>query len=53
LDSPGVDTQITYDIQVKSQSTSGTVYVNRTQGDRNSVADSRTASSITVMEVAA
>jgi len=53
LDSPGVDTQITYDIQVRSQSTSGTVYVNRTQADRNAAGDSRTVSSITVMEVAA
>jgi len=53
LDSPGVDTQITYDIQVKSQNSGATVYVNRTQGDRNSASDSRTASSITVMEVAA
>ena len=54
LDSPNTTNQVTYRFQIGSDGASGyTVYLNRTQGDRNSTYyDSRTASSITVMEVA-
>lgn len=52
LDSPATTSAITYSFQCKSENTN-TTWINRTQGDRNSTADARTASSITVMEVAA
>ena len=50
LDSPGTTSTTTYSIQIKSEGQ--TVYVNRTQSDRDALADARTASSITVMEIA-
>lgn len=51
VDSPATTSATSYSIQVKAESAS-TVYVNRTQNDRDSTADSRTSSSITVMEIA-
>lgn len=50
LDSPGTTSTVTYSLQIKSEGQ--TVYVNRTQSDRDAAADARTASSITVMEIA-
>jgi len=53
LDSPASTSQLTYKVQVGADSTAVTVYVNRTQNDRNETGvDSRVASSITVMEIA-
>lgn len=54
LDSPNTTNQVTYRFQIGSDGATGyTVYLNRTQGDRNNTYyDSRTASSITVMEIA-
>ena len=52
LDSPSSTSQLTYKIQWRT-GYSGTVYLNRTHNDRdNANYDARTASSITVMEVA-
>ena len=53
LDSPGVDTQVTYTIKWRVVDTNHTLYLNRTGNDNNSAAYARTASSITVMEVSA
>ena len=54
LDSPNTTNQVTYRFQIGADSASGhTVFMNRTHYDRNNTYyDSRTASSITVMEVA-
>ena len=54
LDSPNTTNQVTYRFQIGSDGATGyTVYLNRTHGDRNGTYyDSRTASSITVMEIA-
>ena len=51
LDSPATTSSTTYQVQMKT--VAGTVTVNRTQVDNDSAAYSRTASSITVMEVSA
>jgi len=54
VDSPATTSTITYKIQIGSDGVSQTVYVNRTQGDRdNAYFDSRSAASITLMEIAA
>ena len=53
LDSPGVDTQVTYTIKWRVVDTNHTLYLNRTGQDNNSAAYHRSASSITVMEVSA
>ena len=51
LDSPSTTSSTTYKVQMFTNT--GTVYVNRTGGDRDLTAyDARTASSITVMEIA-
>ena len=50
LDSPSTTSSTTYKIQVYSNAT---VFVNRSQNDNNDGNRSRTASSITVMEIAA
>ena len=51
LDTPSTTSQITYSWKVAASGS--TVYVNRTQGDRDSTLyDPRTASTITVMEIA-
>lgn len=53
LDSPNTTSELTYKVQIGGDSNSSTVYVNRTQGDRdNAYYDGRGYSSITVMEIA-
>jgi hypothetical protein len=53
LDSPATTSALTYKIQMLSASGSVTMYVNRTSSDRDATTyDARTASSITVMEIA-
>ncbi len=55
LDSPASTSALTYKVQVGADATNSTrtVYINRTQGDRNNTTnDTRVASSITVMEIA-
>lgn len=53
LDSPATTSALTYKIQMLSASGSITMYVNRTSSDRDTTTyDARTASSITVMEIA-
>lgn len=55
LDSPASTSALTYKVQVGGDATNSTttVYINRTQGDRNNTTnDTRTASSITLMEIA-
>jgi hypothetical protein len=51
LDSPATTSATTYKIQVITQGS--TNYINRTINDVNSIVGTRTASSITVMEIAA
>lgn len=54
LDSPATTGSVTYKVQVGADSNSLVTYINRTQTDRdNTHLDSRTASSITLMEIAA
>jgi hypothetical protein len=54
LDSPATTSATTYKMQMLSANGSVTMYVNRTSSDRDSnTFDPRTASSITVMEIAA
>ena len=54
LDSPSSVSSITYKVQIGADTNAQTVYVNRTQGDRDtSYYDSRVVSSITLMEIAA
>jgi hypothetical protein len=54
LDSPATTSSTTYKIQVVGANAGGGVYVNRTQNDTNAsnFYNSRTASTITVMEIA-
>lgn len=53
LDSPSTTSSTTYKLQIGGDSSGSTVYVNRTQTDRDAAGyDVRTASSITVMEIA-
>ena len=52
LDSPSTTSQVTYKLQLKSQS-GFTAYINRTATDTDNSNYSRSTSSITVMEVAA
>tara|TARA_R100001129_G_scaffold157647_1_gene121144 strand:+ start:31 stop:633 length:603 start_codon:yes stop_codon:yes gene_type:complete len=53
LDSPGDTSSHTYKLQVQSATAGREIAVNRTYGDANSGETSRTASSITVLEVSA
>ena len=54
LDSPSTTSQITYKLQIGGDSTSSTVYVNRTQSNRDTAYyDGQASSSITLMEIAA
>ena len=53
LDSPSSTSSLTYKLQVQSATAGREIAVNRTYGDANSGEASRTASSITVLEVAA
>ena len=52
LDSPATTSATTYKLQIKSDAGGGTVYVNRTAADNDSSSWIRTASTITVMEIA-
>lgn len=54
LDSPGTASSVSYKLQIGGDASGSTVYVNRTQGDRDngSTVDGRGVSSITLMEVA-
>jgi hypothetical protein len=54
LDSPATTLSVTYKVQIGADGNSQVVFVNRTQGDRDtSYYDSRVAASITLMEIAA
>lgn len=54
LDSPASTSPVTYKMQFGADSDGAVVYINRTQGDRNSSGvDVRSASSIILMEIAA
>tara|TARA_R100000278_G_C5367083_1_gene127524 strand:- start:25 stop:543 length:519 start_codon:yes stop_codon:yes gene_type:complete len=53
LDSPSTTSATTYKIQISSGNSVDAVYVNRANGDTDSAAHARTASTITVMEVSA
>ena len=53
LDSPSTTSSTTYKLSVKSQNTGRAFYVNRRNNNDDGSGNSRTASSITVMEVAA
>jgi hypothetical protein len=52
LDSPATTSATTYSVRIASSNASGAVYVNRSFGDQDQAVRSRTASSITLMEVA-
>ena len=52
LDSPATTSSTTYKIQIRAQSAT-TVYINRASDDSDNGATPRTASTITVMEIAA
>lgn len=53
LDSPATVAPVTYKIQIGGDGNTQTIFVNRTQGDRdNAYYDGRAVSSITVMEIA-
>ena len=52
VDSPATTSAVTYKVQIGGDSSSTTIYVNRTQGDRDTTYfDARVAASITVMEI--
>lgn len=54
VDSPNTTSAVTYKVQYGGDSNASVVYINRTQGDRDSTyMDSRVASSITLLEIAA
>ena len=54
LDSPATTSPVTYKVQLTADNTSVVVYINRTETDRGTAPyDARTASSITLMEIAA
>jgi hypothetical protein len=50
LDSPGTTSAITYSIDVATAS--GTIGINRSQSDVDTASEARTASTITLMEIA-
>jgi len=52
LDSPSTTSAITYKVQIMAEYTSGVTYVNRTFSDANNSTYPRTASMITVQEIA-
>ena len=54
LDSPATTNVVTYKLQIGGDGSGSTVYVNRTQGDRDTsgTVDGRGVSSITLMEIA-
>jgi hypothetical protein len=52
LDSPNTTSAVTYKVQFRNNNSSGTIYINRTQGE-GGANTSTTVSSITLMEIAA
>lgn len=52
LDSPNTSSTIVYKIQRRSNSGNGVHYINRTGSDANNFGDSRSISTLTVMEIA-
>lgn len=52
LDSPATTSAVTYKFQVSSNASSQTIYINRSQTDTDTVGYPRSASTITLMEVA-
>ncbi len=53
VDSPATTSAVTYNLQIGADDTTRTVYVNRTNNDRDTIYyDSRSASSITLLEIA-
>jgi len=52
LDSPGTTSPVTYTLQVRCDSGTGTTYINRTKTDTNAVGTTRTISTITAIEIA-
>ena len=50
LDSPSSTSETTYKLQIRTEG--GTTYVNRSRSDADATYSGRTASSITVMEIA-
>jgi hypothetical protein len=52
LDSPATTSAITYQVQTAFIDNSGTLYINRTVNDESAASRSRTASTITLMEIA-
>lgn len=52
FDSPATTSATTYKIQVRRESTSGTIFINRSPNDSDSAAGGRFISTITVMEIA-
>jgi hypothetical protein len=53
LDSPASTSPVTYQVRMRAGLSGGTVGINRSRTDGNNAANSRSASSITVIEVAA
>jgi hypothetical protein len=53
LDSPATTSATTYKIQVRNESGSGTIYINRSETDSNSGAGGRFVSTITALEILA
>jgi hypothetical protein len=52
LDSPGVDTSVTYKLQIQSATTGGIIYINRSERDSPSTNyDARPVSNIILMEI--
>ena len=51
LDSPATASAVTYKLQMRSQNSSRTFYLNKHPGDGDGSGTPRTASSITVMEI--
>jgi hypothetical protein len=52
LDSPATTSAVTYQVQIGAEGGSPTIYVNRSTGDVDNTNYGRSASSITVMEIA-
>jgi hypothetical protein len=51
LDSPATTSSTTYSVQIASENTGGTVFVNRTSNDGDNASRGRFAATITVMEI--
>jgi hypothetical protein len=53
LDSPATTSATTYKIQIRNETGSGTVYINRSESDANSASGGRYISTITALEILA